>query len=496
MDAYAARYTGYTKVQRLIFIAQKCKARELDAYRLALDALKGANSLNVDLYKKVVNLVGGRLGEAYQLDTAWIEGVEKRASMQKERLENDLQASRTTMAKEAIRLGYQDIGEFYYARGDLDNALKNFVRTRDYCSLTRHNVEMCLNVIKVSVDLNSFTHVNNYVSKAEHTPDLNDPKALAKLKAASGLSQLSQQHYAAAARKFLDCTPEGLGKTAPQDAAGAFSQVMAAEDVAVYGGLCALASFDRGELKSRVVDNLPFKGLLDLVPAMRELIYDFCSSRYGSCLRALGEMRPEMQLDLHLHSHVAPLYKRIRERCLLQFFAPYLSVDLRRMAEAFHSPLEELEGEVAELIMTNRLPARVDSQNKTLHRRQVNQRDEGYKKVFALGQDFLREVRAMLLRTSLLEQGVYVEGGGGGSGSGTGSGRGERGGGGGGGSRSLLSGLLHQHPQPGYSRHVFGGGHDPMAEGGSSSPEEEDMVDSEGVPNMQDADNNMMLGDN
>lgn len=48
--------------------------------------------------------MGGRLGDAYGYDTAWVESVEKKAGMMKERLEGDLQSSRTTMAKESIRL--------------------------------------------------------------------------------------------------------------------------------------------------------------------------------------------------------------------------------------------------------------------------------------------------------------------------------------------------------------------------------------------------------
>lgn len=45
--------------------------------------------------------------------------------------------------------GYTDLGDFCHQRGDLENALKNYVRTRDYCHVTRHNIDMCLNVIKV-----------------------------------------------------------------------------------------------------------------------------------------------------------------------------------------------------------------------------------------------------------------------------------------------------------------------------------------------------------
>lgn len=46
-------------------------------------------------------------------------------------------------------------------------------------------------------------------------------------------------------------------------------QVLSPEDVAVYGGLCALATLEREELKSRVVDSPAFKAFLELVPTVR-----------------------------------------------------------------------------------------------------------------------------------------------------------------------------------------------------------------------------------
>lgn len=54
------------------------------------------------------------------------------------------------------------------------------------------------------------------------------------------------------------------------------------------------------------------------------------------------------------------------------------------MASAFQVSVTELEEETAALIMANQLQARIDSQNKTLHRRQVDRRDAGYLKVRSL----------------------------------------------------------------------------------------------------------------
>lgn len=60
-----------------------------------------------------------------------------------------------------------------------------------------------------------------------------------------------------AARKFVEVAPE-LGSS--------FDRVVSPEDIAVYGGLCALATFSREEMKRKVLDNTSFKHFLDLVP--------------------------------------------------------------------------------------------------------------------------------------------------------------------------------------------------------------------------------------
>ena len=140
-------------------------------------------------------------------------------------------------------MGHTDLGDFHYERGDFNAALKCYVRTRDYCTTSKHIIAMCLNVIKASIQMGNFTHVTNYITKAESTPDGADPTLVAQLRVAAGLAFLESKKYKLAARKFIEVSPE-LG--------GQFSEVASAQDVALYGGLCALASFDRAELKAKV----------------------------------------------------------------------------------------------------------------------------------------------------------------------------------------------------------------------------------------------------
>lgn len=99
---------------------------------------------------------------------------------------------------------------------------------------------------------------------------------------------------------------------------GLFPQLLSPSNVAVYGGLCALATFDRQELQRNVISSRwgprcrpagreqggraqgsseecgsrsSFKLFLELEPQIRDIIFKFYESKYASCLKMLDEMK-------------------------------------------------------------------------------------------------------------------------------------------------------------------------------------------------------------
>ncbi|KAM0843289.1 hypothetical protein ACQ4PT_057807 [Festuca glaucescens] len=394
VEAYAAQYLGRTRLPRLLFIAQRCgvESIELEALRMAHDEARIRE--DTLLYRDAAQRIDGRLGPRYRYDQGWVDSVNRRAEQRKEKLETELNGHKTNLIKESIRMGYNDIGDFYYGHGHLSEAFKSYIRTRDYCTTSKHVVQMCMHVILVSIQLGQFAHVTNYVSKAEQTPDELDPIVIAKLRAAAGVAYLETKKYKLAARKFLETGPE-LGSN--------YSEVIAPQDVAVYGALCALASFDRSDLKSKVVDNINFRNFLELVPEVRELVNDFYSSRYGSCLEHLEKLKPNLLLDIHLHEHLETLYKDIRHKAIIQYTLPFISVDLNTMADAFKTSVSMLEKELVALITENKINARIDSHNKILYARHADQRNATFQRALQTGSEFERDVKAMLLRANLMK---------------------------------------------------------------------------------------------
>jgi COP9 signalosome complex subunit 1 len=50
-------------------------------------------------------------------------------------------------------------------------------------------------------------------------------------------------------------------------------QVISSADIALYGGLTALASFDRSELRSQIINNIGFREFMELYPEVSQEVY-------------------------------------------------------------------------------------------------------------------------------------------------------------------------------------------------------------------------------
>lgn len=385
---YISNYSGHGRIRRLIFIADHVKELETEALNMLAVELK--NTTNVQLYKMVMERTGAKA------DREWMDTTDKKANWTLEKLEQELNTSKVNLAKENIRVGHNEIGDFYYHRGDLPSALKSYVRSRDYCTTPHHILAMYMNVIRVSLETEQWNQVANYVSKAESSTDVSQNK----LKVCSGLAQLANKKYKIAARKFLEVT---------FDISNSYNEVVSPQDIAIYGGITALANFDRQELKRKVLDNPEFKNFLELVPDVREMINDFYSSRYASCLNLFEKIKSDLLLDIHLHEHVSGLYEKIRTKALIQYFSPFTSVSLEAMAEAFNTNLAGLERELSKLIMEGSIQARIDSHNKILYARHTDQRNATFQNALKMGEEYQRNAKAMILRMNLMRHDFIVK---------------------------------------------------------------------------------------
>ncbi|KAL9652431.1 hypothetical protein ABK040_000004 [Willaertia magna] len=398
LDQYISQYSGLTKLKRLLFIVDNSKDLRQKALKRLLDELKQGK--NTTLYKEVIEKYGKELG--LSVDNDWISKVDDAAQTQQQRLETELNAHKTNLIKESIRMGHNELGDFHYDRGNLQEALKAYLRTRDYCTSSKHVIEMCLNVIRISIEMNNYALVHQYVTKAENTPDVSegtDVIATTKVLASSALANLEGKKYKLVARKLLDC--DALLNNS-------FNSVITCNDIAIYAGLTALATFERRELKEKVLDNNKFKAFLELEPEIGTIILNFYESKYTTCLEILDKLLPRLLLDIYVRDHVTSLYEKIRSKALVQYVSTFTSVDMNKMATVFNTTVDNLEKELAALIMDKQIKARIDSHKKILYARVTDQRNATYQKVLEFGDSFIRESEISILRMNINKQRDFV----------------------------------------------------------------------------------------
>ncbi|XRB25618.1 COP9 signalosome complex subunit 1 [Pseudoscourfieldia marina] len=449
LDTYISAYTGHAKITRLLWVAEQSAANDAllrqEALRIALDESKRGE--NTDLYAAVCKEAN------LEPDAAFIASTDARAAARLERLMNELQIARNNLIKESIRMGYSDVGRHHEACGDFDKALKAYTRGRDYCTTSRQVASICVDIVRAALFMGSYTHVSNYAAKAESALNAgtssgtsvdgvaaaaaSDASTASRIHCAAGLAALDARKWHVAARRFVRVAADGPPLGGP-DAASS-------RECALYGALCALASFDRGELKTLlgksgmsaqrgdvdgaaaaasddvdVVDEDAAAGgastsspaskggrgetsLLELAPEARDAVAAFVSQRFAVCLERLEQLRRAAELDMYVGPRLAELLELVRERALAQYCVPFSRVALPRLASAFGLSVEDAERAVVKLVLAGTLgEARVDVAGGWVARVHEDSRDEAIKSVRRANKAFKRLVGVSLLRSHLV----------------------------------------------------------------------------------------------
>ena len=260
-------------------------------------------------------------------------------------------------------MGNEDLGQHYYATGDLSNAFKAYFRMREHCTSAKHLADMMLRLVFVNIAQKSWLGAQSHLIKVEAQALKGEEKTKLEpiISACQGLAYMCCNQYRDAAEAFLQTSPAFLSA---DPAAGIRFQkeVLTGNDIAVYGGLCALASMDRSELQELVLANNDFRNFLELEPHIRRAISLFCGSKYSACLEVLEAYRTDYLLDVYLAPCVREIYGRIRSKSIVQYFIPFSCVTLEEMAKKFQMTGEgmSIEEELIYMINTGLLDARID----------------------------------------------------------------------------------------------------------------------------------------
>ncbi|KAK7683842.1 hypothetical protein QCA50_013218 [Cerrena zonata] len=442
LESYIAAYSGRTAVDRLTHIISVCPTIAPQAYVLALARIQegrdpGLYQSLITAYETVSRSVqDGSLTPVTELpmiDIRWIETTNTKNNAEKSKLEVELKTYTTNLIRESIRMAHRDLGHFFRSIGDYSSSLKHYSKSREFCSSSQHVVDMCMSVLELLLEQRNYSHVPTYVFKADGALDSSaarsnvppnaaqaaqlppDAQLVAKQKAAAerekvqtkldvatGLSYLGQGTYDKAAQAFLKAGPvKNLDEWA--------NKIVGPGDVAIYGTLCALATYSRSAIKTAVLENDNFGVYIEQEPYVRELIEAYMSNKFKVVLETLEKFSTRHYTDIYLSNHVNSLVADIQNRALILYFQPFATIKLERMSQAFGWTVERLEQQIVHLIQKGDIQARVDRQNKILKAKTVDQRAELFARAVKSGTDMQATNRKLLLRMRLQQADLIVK---------------------------------------------------------------------------------------
>ena len=298
-------------------------------------------------------------------------------------------------------MAYDDMGRHYQHIGALGEAVKNFNKEREYCQLPAHIAIMVNRLINAHIEQSSWISVEANVQKLRGLPQKpgDGEKLEAKLSAAQGLAELSTQQYHRAALTLLDCNPRMTQNRSEDTTADeSYGEVITPNDIASYGALCALASMNRMELQKNVLDNTKFRNYLELEPHLRRAVSSFVAGKYSQCLDILSAHRTDYILDIYLSPHYDQLVSMIRNKAIVQYFAPFSKVTFSALATAFKINEDDIIENLIELIGSNSLPATLDLENGLLVANTAETRAEMFNTAMGASQDYEKVLQSRLLR--------------------------------------------------------------------------------------------------
>jgi len=352
----------------------------------------------VECVSRARELLGDKLGDDWGLDAKWKGAQERKAQDTIVRLEANLASSRRDEGREPVRKAYLAIAQFFMERGDYSQAMTKYLECKEAASTNAHHLQSCLDIIKCSVHTGTLNHVKNQAQRALTIPDIKtDYASQALVNATLGLYNLKSGAYRPAAQNFLSIS----------DHISKHNDIISIQDVAVYASMTALASYTRRELK-QVASTDSFKRLVEQAPVWKKVINDFHANNYSAVFAVLDGLKSDLYLDMYMASHVDKLISKIRDKALMEYFKPFVSVKIPQMAESFKLPVADLERQLVSLIADGKISARIDSANKILYARHADERNGTFEKALAVGDKYIRDTKSMLLRLSLAENDLVV----------------------------------------------------------------------------------------
>ncbi|CAJ0567130.1 unnamed protein product, partial [Mesorhabditis spiculigera] len=427
LEAMSRFYTPFALISRLQFIADHCPPLQKSAYHLMLETLRKKTKCT-SRYLHVANKLEG-LGAQGAVDQVWVTQTQQAMQATTDALLMEFKRQKDEGVKESTRRAMDDLFHHYVSAGLHTDASRLFNKgMRDYCTQFKHTIAMYMDWLEVALEEadwirvepliaqaercladameadNSVTaHPNRRPQNSQQSQTAKTNKGLikttrARLDIFHGLSLMNHNKYKEAAEKLVQSNPDEIP----------VPWMVSHSDIAAYGILCALATFERRALKALLAgnDEHQFKRFLEMEPWLMSLLTAWVRSDWGQVLDGLAAARNRLLLDPRLSECLKKLESMIFDRALLLHLSPYLVVDLKRSATIFRCTV----GQLVRLSESGMVSVRIDAIAGVAEIPPIDEQQVTYERVLKLADRVLEKTDDTILKALLGQGRIFVHG--------------------------------------------------------------------------------------
>ncbi|PAV79957.1 hypothetical protein WR25_13008 [Diploscapter pachys] len=387
-----------------------------------------------DLFDQLEAYVKQNGSENVQLpvkDMAWLEKTTVANSQRLDALQTEYKRQRDEGVKESTRRAMEDLFAFHMKNNNPIEALKLYMRgIRDHCTQFKHMAEMWLNWMEASFVAKDWIRLDSVTSQAEkffvedHSTDEAAQKeqnrryppaaptasstqnlvrqvtqsGYTKTMIYTGLVRLHNDKYSQALDRFLAAKVEFIPS----------SWVVSHSDIALFITLCALATYSRKHIKTKILANSAARKLLEAEPLLLEALQMFVTSQLGKCLDLLKVYKDKLLLDVFMWQVTDKLFKQIRESFIIKYLQPYAVAYMAPMAEAIRVTPSELENELLRLCERGLINVRIDALNGCVSKPMDNHKKEALENVNETYTQLANRCQSLILRTHIQQAHIAI----------------------------------------------------------------------------------------
>ena len=244
----------------MLFLAEQCEGQDiaLDALNMARDYVT-SHSIDLELYKTVIQRIQATAGDESTEDTEWIEQCDETYYSRQSDIEARLVSAKSALDQPTIATLEGEYGDLLFERGEHVDAMKHYMRMRDYSKSLDDFMSMTYRLVRCAFHSKNFFNVINHTRKMESMTEAHhrDSLMVGQVRLMAALTQLILGKFDVAARALSKISHEIISSS---------PDIISVESFGLCIALCSMASLGRRELENLMTNAPGFQEILDQAP--------------------------------------------------------------------------------------------------------------------------------------------------------------------------------------------------------------------------------------